>query len=235
MNRRRGFTLVELLVVIGVLMILLALLLPVIRQARMRALNVVCTSNLHQIGIAMHNYLEDSNGYIPDLDKISPVINGYIYPFYLYGGKKGLTLDVPPEKRFLNSYVGNVEVFHCPFDEPADDFDMDYSYWDDAGNSYLLNTQLPINNIRLKIFKEVTTDFRAASHVIMVGEEVAYNWLYGWDRGVRWHDAQDPWANVLFFDGHVKYMLMTPGLEGEGWTFVPDEVLEDPPDPSGQQ
>ncbi len=54
--RRSGFTLVELLVVMAIIAALMALLLPAVQSARETSRRTACRNNLHQIGIALHNY-----------------------------------------------------------------------------------------------------------------------------------------------------------------------------------
>jgi prepilin-type N-terminal cleavage/methylation domain-containing protein len=74
-NRRRGFTLVELLVVIGIIALLLGILLPVLVHVRRTARRTLCTNNLRQIGAAIHLYADASKGsipYGPDAPPFSP-------------------------------------------------------------------------------------------------------------------------------------------------------------------
>ncbi len=64
-HQRRGATLIEVLVAVGVIGLLCALLLPAVQAARESARAASCKNNLRQIALASHNY-HDTNGVFPD-------------------------------------------------------------------------------------------------------------------------------------------------------------------------
>jgi len=65
-RRRHGFTLTELMVVVGLVAVLISLLFPVVAKVRVAANTAKCASNLRQMGLALTMYLSDNRGHAPD-------------------------------------------------------------------------------------------------------------------------------------------------------------------------
>lgn len=136
MNRRQGFTLIELLIVIGIIVILVGMLLPALRQARLQAQRVTCTSNIRQVTQALIAYASDHDGAFLDLD--APDAQAGL------ASGSGSDLVIPA----LFPYLRNARVFHCPAD-PRDN-SVSYSPNEILGGSW------PSYNHPLKRYLQVT-------------------------------------------------------------------------------
>lgn len=78
--RRRGvhgFTLVEIIVAVGIIMVLYGILLPVLAAARQRARETECASNLHQMGLALRMYHDDYGEY-PVFSQLDAMVPQYV-------------------------------------------------------------------------------------------------------------------------------------------------------------
>jgi prepilin-type N-terminal cleavage/methylation domain-containing protein/prepilin-type processing-associated H-X9-DG protein len=112
--RRRGFTLVELLVVIGIIAVLVAILLPALTRAQEQAKTTQCLSNLRQIGQALQMYVVESGGYLPPGHVANPNSDGMGLDNWatILVGRKMLT--APSQVNFDANESRGESVLRCP-------------------------------------------------------------------------------------------------------------------------
>lgn len=113
---REGFTLVELLIVIGIIAVLIGILMPVLGKARAQANRAACLSNVRQLGAAILMYCNDNKGYFPTCAywDMSPAYRPYPEDWIHWQANRNL------DESAIAKYVGRGEklktLLRCPSD-----------------------------------------------------------------------------------------------------------------------
>jgi len=140
--KRRGFTLIELLVVIAIIAILAAILFPVFAQAREKARQTSCLSNLKQLGTSMQMYIQDYDERLPGSSWANNRCGaaGHWVP----AGTIASTPNWRLENGALYPYVKNSKVYSCPSDGVASSWNPNTGAATDPakGLSYSMNAFL---------------------------------------------------------------------------------------------
>ena len=109
---RRGFTLTDVLVTMAVMAVLLSLLLPSLKTVRETARQVVCRSNVHQLGLGLYQYAESNS------DRIPPTI--YVDEFSSANPWRTMTLHMQNGgwdgigHLYQDEYMPAPKIFYCP-------------------------------------------------------------------------------------------------------------------------
>jgi prepilin-type N-terminal cleavage/methylation domain-containing protein/prepilin-type processing-associated H-X9-DG protein len=243
---RRAFTLVELLVVIGIMSILIALLLPSLGKAREQAQRVKCLSNLRQIGMGFMFYGQDFKKY-PTRENMSQFYLTWTaelidrsYP----GAFIGPLLDpsigprvVTPEMRrnWSRKYIQNFAVMECPSDRGDNSLLFLAAFpgknaYQFAGTSYWYNCRDNFDSaddrVPGSLMDKMVGKIRNASRVLLLGEPQMHAFGGNGDSQLRWrwHDVKRNYANVLYADFHAAGIIMTkdqPDYQnGRDFTFI---------------
>ncbi len=123
---RRAFTLVELLVVIAIIGVLIGLLLPAVQKIREAAARMSCSNNLHNIGLAAHNYSDAYHRFPPGIN-VSPNAMTPNNNQYNYGSP------------WAGPYTGALSYL-LPYMEQQNVYQMAFSYHPSPNDYYSFNT-----------------------------------------------------------------------------------------------
>lgn len=207
--KHRAFTLIELLVIIAIISLLAAIIFPVFASVRAKARQTVCVSNLHQIGLAVAMYAQDTNDIVPfGGDAVD--VNTDTWQTYASGiyWEQAQQLQYHPLVEVLEPYVRDKNVWHCPADTGFNTPDFSGSVifaahpssFEQYGNSYGYRTELAFRQVSLSgmVAYDVTPPFavHGASEIDLLD-----------DLSGAWHGGSKSTSerfNVLMGDGHVK-------------------------------
>lgn len=195
----RAFTLIEVLVVVGILSLLAAILFPVFVQARDRARITSCASNLHQLGLSIVQYSADYDGRLPYAPN-SMTKQIIARPQAVYGEPlDSLILTLPDIRFVLRPYGATTSLFRCPSDQMPNYFLRDdptykrteFEQW---GSSYGYDEDSGLASRLIESYKHPTQS-------ILMSDTDNFH-----GAGVKAPTLDQSFSNVLYVDGHVKLM-----------------------------
>ncbi|BCM92549.1 hypothetical protein IAD21_04431 [Abditibacteriota bacterium] len=199
----RCFTLVELLVVIGIIAILAAILFPVFARARENARRTSCQSNLKQIGLGILQYQQDYDEH---------------YPSFSARGVGWVVLTRP--------YVKSTQLFQCPSEPTAENEPSLSSTGPGNETDYAYNMMLGFDtDATVLVLGRAVAAISSPALVVMATEEKPWaqdNWTAGCGSGTysgcapgllklsgAYAQRHLEGINYVFCDGHVKWYKST--------------------------
>ena len=215
-SRKGAFTLVELLVVIGIIAVLIGILLPALTRARQQSMTVQCMSNMRQVGLALLTYADQGDG--------------YLFPNGMGWGNSTVYLNTPNDNSMSNTGPLNSLVLSSPdqwnsyhyntwtvpvfniWDPPIMTCPTDVDPVPNARHTYILNEYMSYYNEK---YGRTLPNHLSPSDAILMGEKVSLQGDYYMEFG-DFPKAVDPirhgtniGSNYLMLDMHVDTRIIT--------------------------
>jgi prepilin-type N-terminal cleavage/methylation domain-containing protein/prepilin-type processing-associated H-X9-DG protein len=245
MQRRRGFTLVELLVVIGIIALLVGILLPTLARARESANRLQCQSNLRSIGQALMIYVQTGGGWLP----VAPKKAADRFDAFYYQGTRINDIGNYTVGKILRLHRRDYRVLICPSDQNV----VHRTGSSDYPFSYVFNRFFNGSAIHVRKITEV----KNSSEKIWMYEEDGATvddgngelWTTNWaaadllsirhdEKGKKKPDQANSGGvpnnqkrgNVLFADGHADFVARKIAHSRKHAAPVPSKVSKKPED-----
>jgi prepilin-type N-terminal cleavage/methylation domain-containing protein/prepilin-type processing-associated H-X9-DG protein len=198
----RGFTLVELLIVIAIIGVLSSLLYPGIIRAKNRAKNVMCITQLSQIGIASITFAGDNNERLPGAT--GPNTNRYLSPF-----------------QSVRQAMRTTRIFVCPSDT-ARTHGTNMAFLDRTNTSYFISYSATMEEPQsiLAGDRNFTYQIPGGPAALVTGNmSLNTSNKFGWYRTIHQNKG-----NILLADGSAQ--LTTPALLNTQIAAQPGPTIE---------